>query len=92
MPDDVPPRVELLERLQGQQARLNDQLLTLTDRLGEEHALYADALALHDRRLAQHQEHLEQLTLLTSQHEEHMARLDALLAAIKDLLERGNGH
>ena len=78
MPDDLTPRVALLERLQAQQARLNDQLIALTARLGEEHALYAAALALHDARLAQ--------------HADHMARLDALLAAIKDLLDRGNGH
>jgi hypothetical protein len=88
---DLPDRVDLLERLQEQQARLNDQLLTLTARLGEEHALYAKrqardelilghlaaAHALHEARLAQ--------------HEEEMAALRAILQAIKDLLPRGNG-
>ena len=39
MPDALEPRVDLLERLQAQQDRLNEQLITLTARLGEEHAL-----------------------------------------------------
>ena len=78
MPDNLPPRVDLLERLQAQQAHLNNQLIDVTARLGEAHALYAAALALHDARLAP--------------HAEHMAMLDALLAAIKDLLACGNGH
>jgi hypothetical protein len=29
---------------------------------------------------------------MLANHAEHMARLDVLLQAIKDLLERGNGH
>ena len=82
---DLTPRVTALERLQAQQERLNALLIEVTTRLGDEHALYAAALVLHDARLAQQAEEL-------ARHAEHMARLDALLAAINDRLDRGNGH
>lgn len=85
MSDDLHPRVTALERLQAQQDRLNALLIDVTARLGAEHALYADALALHDARQAQQ-------TAELARHAEHMARLDALLVAIKDLLDRGNSH
>jgi hypothetical protein len=41
---------------------------------------------------AQHEVHLETLTAIAAQHEERMARLQQTLDAIKDMLERGNGH
>jgi hypothetical protein len=50
---DLPDRVALLERLQEQQARLNDQLIEITARLGEEHALYAERLQRHEEQMAQ---------------------------------------
>ena len=96
---DLPDRLDLLERLQNQQARLNDQLITLTARLGDEHALYADALALHDQRLARADAILERLDAESArhadrlaQHEAQMAELRQILQAIKDMLPRGNGH
>jgi predicted nuclease with TOPRIM domain len=68
---DLPDRVALLERLQEQQAQLNDQLIEITARLGEEHALYQERL---------------------NRHEAQMAQLRDILQAIKDMLDRGNGH
>jgi hypothetical protein len=50
---DLPDRVTLLERLQDQQARLNDQLIEITARLGEEHALYAARLQRHEEQMAE---------------------------------------
>ena len=92
MPDDLRPRVDLLERLQGQQERLNALLIDVTARVSEAQDLYGAALTRQDVRL-------ELLTVLASQHDERaaqheaqMAELRALLTAIKDMLERGNGH
>jgi hypothetical protein len=68
---DLPERVGLLERLQDQQAHINAQLIEITARLGEEHALYAERLA---------------------RHEAQMDQLRDILQAIKDMLDRGNGH
>jgi hypothetical protein len=45
-------RVTLLEQLQDQQARLNDQLIAVTARLGEEQALAATRLARHEEQMA----------------------------------------
>ena len=50
---DLPDRVTLLERLQDQQARLNDQLIDITARLGEEHALAAARLQRHEEQMAE---------------------------------------
>jgi len=50
---DLPDRVTLLERLQDQQARLNDQLIEITARLGEEHALSATRLQRHEEQMAE---------------------------------------
>jgi non-ribosomal peptide synthetase component F len=89
---DLPDRVDLLERLQDQQARINAQLIEVTARLGEEHALYAERQARDEQILARlaaaHALHEERF----AQHEEQMAELRQLLQAIKDMLPRGNGH
>ena len=45
-------RLELLERLADQQLALNDQLLSVTARLGMEHALYQERLARHEETMA----------------------------------------
>jgi hypothetical protein len=50
---DLPDRVTLLERLQDQQARLNDQLIEITARLSEEHTLYAARLQRHEEQMAE---------------------------------------
>jgi hypothetical protein len=84
MPTDD-ERLSLLERLSDQQLNLNDQLLVLTTRLGEEHARYQE-------RLAWYEEVVTRLDAARAQHQERMDRLDTLLQAIKDLLERGNNH
>ena len=78
-------RVTALERLNDQQLNLNDQLLLVTKRLGEEHALY-------QQRQGQHEEVLLRLAAAHAEHQERLDRLDQLLQAIKDMLERGNGH
>jgi len=89
---DLPDCVDLLERLQEQQLRLNDQLLTLTARLGDEHAVYAEALALQHERLARADAILARRDQASAPHAERLERFDQVLQAIKDLLERGNGH
>jgi hypothetical protein len=53
--------------------------------LADNHQVLLDLLATAEQRL-------EQQRQMLANHAEHMARLDVLLQAIKDLLERGNGH
>jgi len=79
---DLPERVTLLERLAEQQLTLNDQLLELTRRLGEEQALHAERLQRHEQQSARHE---QQIALLT----DISARLETTLEAIRDLLRRG---
>ena len=93
------PRVDLLERLQVQQDRLNTLLVEVTGRLNDEQALHGTILPRHEMRLelltilaSQHEERMEQLALLVTQHEERMAKLQQTLDAIKDMLNRPNGH
>jgi len=85
MPDDLDPRVDLLERLAAQQVTLNDQLITVTARLGEEHALYQERQLVQEVRTAEHAERLRQ-------HEAILEELLAFLTAIKDLLKMPNDH
>lgn len=83
---DLSDRVTLLERLAAQQLDVNDQLLALTRRLGEEQALYQQQLTFHAEVLMRHEERL-------NQHDALMQRLAQTLEAIRDMLERGqNGH
>ncbi len=85
-------RLTILERAQ----LLHDATLR---RHGEMLDQHADSLARHETAMAElrgiqeRQERLmETLTTIATQHEERMAELHQLLQAIKDMLERGNGH
>jgi chromosome segregation ATPase len=103
---DLPDRVTLLERMADQQLRLNAQLIDLTARLGEEQGHHADALfradvavtsleqeqARHAERLERYDAILTRLDEESARHAERLERLDTILQAIKDLLDRGNGH
>ena len=89
---DRDDRLTLLERAQ----LLHDATLRRHGELMDRHA---DTLARHGEQMAllraiqERQEHLmETLTGIAAQHEERMARLQQTLDAIKDMLERGNGH
>ena len=78
-------RLTILERAQ----LLHDATLR---RHGEMLDRHADTLA-ELRGLQERQERLmETLTVIASQHEERMAKLQQTLDAIKDMLDRGNGH
>jgi chromosome segregation ATPase len=105
---DTPDRNRLtaLERLQAQQERLNALLIELTARLGEEQGHHAEALfradvavtrldqeqALHAERLERYDAILTRLDAESARHAQRLERLDTILQAIKDLLDRGNGH
>lgn len=67
-----------LDRLTDQQLALNEQLKDLTARLNQEQAQHAAQLARHEASLRF--------------HDEIMASLAQTLQAIKDMLDRGNGH
>jgi hypothetical protein len=85
MPDDFDDRLTLLERAH----LLHDATLRRHGDMLDQHAEAMGAL----RRLQERQEHLlETLTRIASQHEERMTTLQQTLDAIKDLLDRGNGH
>jgi hypothetical protein len=85
MADDHDDRLTLLERAQ----LLHDATLR---RHGEMLDTHAAALA-ELRGIQERQERLmETLTAIAGQHEERMATLQQTLDAIKDLLDRGNGH
>lgn len=85
MADDHEDRVTILERAQ----LLHDATLR---RHGEMLERHADTLVvLHG--IQERQERLmETLTTIVVQHDERMATLQQTLDAIKDLLDRGNGH
>lgn len=92
MPDDYEDRLTLLERAQ----LLHDATLRRHGDMLEQHADTMGAL----RSIQERQERLlETLTTIATQHETRLADHDALmlhlaqtLDAIKDLLDRGNGH
>jgi hypothetical protein len=63
----------------------------LTRRLAEEHALSTGARALHHERLARSDAILTRLDEESARHAERLERLETILAAIKDLLDRGTG-
>jgi hypothetical protein len=81
-----------LARLGEQQRQLNDQLIALSTRLNQEQALHAAAQGLHHERLARYDAILTRLDEESARHAERLARLDQILQAIKDMLDRGNGH
>jgi hypothetical protein len=81
-PDD---RLTILERAQ----LLHDATLRRHGDMLERHADAMVAL----RGIQERQERLmETLTTIAAQHEERMAKLQQTLDAIKDMLDRGNGH
>ena len=85
MADDFDDRLTLLEQAQ----LLHNATLRRHGDMLDQHAEAMGAL----RRLQERQEHLlETLTSIASQHEERMTTLQQTLDAIKDLLDRGNGH
>ena len=78
-------RLTILERAQ----LLHDATLR---RHGEMLERHADAM-VELRGIQERQERLmETLTTIAAQHEERMAKLQQTLDAIKDMLDRGNGH
>jgi hypothetical protein len=59
------------------------------------HALMAGVLSRQDTqtlRLERHAERMAALEALAAQHQERMDKLQQVLDAIKDMLDRGNGH
>jgi hypothetical protein len=85
MSDDLHPRADLLERLAAQQVTLNDQLMTITARLGEEHALYQERQLAQEVRTAEHAERLRQ-------YEAILAQLLEFLESLKDMSEHFKDH
>ena len=89
-----------------QQAQTMAQLTTMAERQqqlqADLHALAAGLLQRQDdqtarlerhaTRLAWYEELLTRLDAARAQHQERMDRLQQTLDAIKDLLDRGNGH
>lgn len=85
MPDDHEERLTILERAQ----LLHDATLRRHGEMLERHADTMREL----RSIEERQERLmETLTTIVVQHDERMATLQQTLDAIKDLLDRGNGH
>ena len=78
-------RLTLLERAQ----LLHDATLRRHSEMLDQHAEAMGEL----RRIQERQERLmETLTGLATQHHERMDKLQQTLDAIKDMLDRGNGH
>ena len=92
MPDDYDERLTILERAQllhdatlrrhGEMLDRHDEHIALLRGLMEQQASTQTALREIADRLTQRQD----------QHEEIMASLAQTLQAIKDMLDRGNGH
>jgi len=92
MPDDHDERLTILERAQllhdatlrrhGEILDRHDEHLALLRGLMEQQARTQTALSEIAARLTQRQDH----------HEEVMLRLAQTLDAIRDMLDRGNGH
>jgi predicted RNase H-like nuclease (RuvC/YqgF family) len=74
----------LLHRQDDQTARLERHAARLT--------LLEDVVLRLDAAHAQQDERLDRLTAIAAQHETRMAALQQTLDAIKDMLDRGNGH
>jgi hypothetical protein len=73
-----------------------EQGQTLHDRilghLAQDHILHREAIALHAERLERYDAILTRLDEESARHAQRLERLDTILQAIKDLLDRGNGH
>ena len=78
-------RLGALRQLAERQERLLETLGTLL----VDHTTRLESLTTLG---AQHDLHLATLTAIAAQHDERMAAVQQTLAAIKDMLERGNGH
>jgi hypothetical protein len=82
---DSDDRLTILERAQ----LLHDATLRRHGDMLDQHAEAMVAL----RGIQERQERLmETLTTIATQHQERMDRLQQTLDAIKDMLDRGNGH
>lgn len=106
MPDDHDERLTILERAQllhdATLRRHGDMLDTHAEAMAELRRIQERQERLMETmqgmltRLADRQDQqqttLDVLTHIAMQHEERMARLQQTLDAIKDLLDRGNGH
>lgn len=79
--DEMARLTALAERQQQLQADLHGMMAGLLQRQDDQTA-----------RLERHAERMAALEGIAAQHEEHMRELRTILAAIKDMLERGNGH
>jgi len=99
MPDDHEARLTILERAQllhdatlrrhGEMLDRQDEHMSRLDRLTDQQLALNDQLKDLTARLNQEQAlHAEQL----ARHEAIMASLAQTLQAIKDMLDRGNGH
>jgi len=79
---------ETMVALRAIQERQQAMLDMLTGLVTQQQALLEHQQQSRER----HQEHLDLLTQLAAQHQERMDRLQQTLDAIKDMLDRGNGH
>jgi hypothetical protein len=85
MADDHEDRLTILERAQ----LLHDATLRRHGEMLDTHA----AALVEVRQIQERQERLmETLTQIAAQHDERMEKLQQTLDAIKDMLDRGNGH
>ena len=85
MDTDALGRLTILERAQ----LLHDATLRRHGEMRDQHAEAMGEL----RRIQERQERLmETLTGIAAQHQDRMDKLQQTLDAIKDMLDRGNGH
>jgi len=80
---DLPDRVDLLERLQDQHARVHDQLIAVTARLGEAHRLDAEIVARLNQAQALHGAILERVAYEQSLHAQRMTRSEEILIRLE---------
>src|SRR5262245_1883444 len=78
-------RMAHLEALLERQQQLTTQMQALTARVLDRQDTEAGELQRHEHILAV-------LTRIAAQHDARMAELQRTLTAIKDMLDRGNGH
>ena len=92
MPDDHDDRLTILERAQ----LLHDATLRRHGEMLDTHADAMGALRSIQERQERTMETLTGIAMtlagLAAQHEERMDKLQQTLDAIKDMLDRGNGH
>jgi hypothetical protein len=103
MPDDHEERLTILERAQllydatlrrhGDIVDRHEERMARLEGLLEQQLRTQTALQEMAERLTQRQDqHADWLRQQHELHEERMAKLQQTLDAIKDMLERGNGH